>query len=405
MSNRRSFIKNTILTAAAAGLTGKYAIASADPKTTVSSTFRYRTLGKTGIQLPIVSLGTGNTSNPALVRAALDKGLQLLATSETYQNGNNERVVATAVRELPRDSYIIMTSSGELSWIDKQTGVINDTYSVDKHIASVRGSLSRLGVDYVDVLIQPFAGKRESVLNDRVLKAMEIIKKDGLARFTGIGTHGNEPEAVRAASDSGIHDVVMTSYNFLKRNRDELGEAINYAAAAGLGVVAMKTMAGAYWDRERTRPINTRAALKWVLKNENITTAVPDCSSFEQLEQNIDVMSDPELTENEIQDLFPSPDKITSSLFCQQCGRCLEQCPRGLNIPMLMRSYMYAYGHHNLPHARYIFLAAGPAMNPCGDCTSCNITCTMGFNIRQKISDISKIIDIPPDFLNGSLQA
>ncbi|HSL85676.1 MAG TPA: hypothetical protein VK861_01935 [Bacteroidales bacterium] len=70
-----------------------------------------------------------------------------------------------------------------------------------------------------------------------------------------------------------------------------------------------------------------------------------------------------------------------------------------------MRSYMYAYGHHNLPHARYTFLAAGPAMNPCGDCTTCKINCTMGFNIRQKISDISKIIDIPPDFLNGSLQA
>lgn len=79
MSDRRSFIRNTILTAAAAGFTGKYAIASADPKTTVSSTFRYRTLGKTGIQLPIVSLGTGNTTNPALVRAALDKGLKLLA--------------------------------------------------------------------------------------------------------------------------------------------------------------------------------------------------------------------------------------------------------------------------------------------------------------------------------------
>ncbi len=84
----------------------------------------------------------------------------------------------------------------------------------------------------------------------------------------------------------------MISYNFLKTNREELDEALRYAADKGLGIIAMKTMAGAYWDKERTMPINTRAALKWVLKNENIHTSVPDCGDFNQLNQDLEIMSD-----------------------------------------------------------------------------------------------------------------
>jgi len=90
---------------------------------------------------------------------------------------------------------------------------------------------------------------------------MEALKNQGFTRFIGITTHRREPEAVKAAADAGIHDVIMTSYNFLKTNREAMDEAIGYANMTGAGIIAMKTMAGAYWDKNGTRPINTRAAL------------------------------------------------------------------------------------------------------------------------------------------------
>jgi len=91
----------------------------------------------------------------------------------------------------------------------------------------------------------------------------------------------------------------LDKLNFLKTNREELDDAIRYAVKAGLGIIAMKTMAGAYWDKERTRPINSGAALKWVLRNENIHTSVPDCGDFSQLNQNLELMSDIRLTEQD----------------------------------------------------------------------------------------------------------
>ena len=400
MQNRRKFIKNSLLSAAAAGLTGRYYITTRNAGDLSENKFIYRTLGRTGIKLPIVSMGTGNTSNPALVKSALDKGIKLLGTSEIYQNGNNEKMIGTAIKGLPRDSYKVMTSSGDLSWIDTETGVINNAFTLDGYLKSVKGSLARLGIEYLDILIQSFAAKRESVDNKTIMKAMESVKKEGLAKYTGIATHRNEPEAIRAAVDVGFHDVIMISYNFLKTNREEIEDAIRYAADAGLGIIAMKTMAGAFWDKERIKPINSRAALKWVVKNENIHTTVPDCSDFDQLAQNLEIMSDPKLTESEMKDLVPPAGEVTSSVFCQQCGECLPQCPHGVDIPTLMRAYMYAYGHHNLPHAHYTLSSIGLTDNPCLECTTCNIHCRMGFDIRQKICDISRIIDVPRDFLH-----
>lgn len=400
MHNRRKFIKNNLLALTTAGFAGKYYNPFGQDSGLKEEKFIYRTLGKTGIKIPIVSMGTGNTSNPELVRSALDKGIKLLGTSEAYQNGNNEKMVGIAIKEVPRDSFMIMTSSGDLSLIDTQTGVINSSFTHDGFLKKIKASLSRLGVEYVDILIQPFAGSRESVFHKSMIKAFETIKSEGLAKYTGIATHRNEPEAIRAAVDVGIHDVIMTSYNFHKTNSEDLEDAIKYAAEAGLGIIAMKTMAGAFWDGERTKPINTRAALKWVLQNEHIHTTVPDCSNHDQLVQNLEIMADLKLTEEEKKDLKTPSGELTSGIYCQQCGECLPQCPKGVDIPTLMRSYMYAFGHRNLPHAKHSMSITGLKRNPCSECANCDINCKMGFDIKKKIEAISMIIDIPHDFLH-----
>lgn len=399
MQNRRRFIRNTLLTAAGTGLASRYNIGYGATYNSSEDKFMYRTLGKTGIRIPVVSMGTGNTENSALVRAALDKGLKLIGTSESYQNGNNEKMVGQAIKGVPRDSFMIMTSSGDMAWVDHPTGLLKNGFTYDRYVERIKGSLSRLGVDHVDILIQAFAAKRESVFFEPVMKAMQYAKKEGLTRFTGIATHREEPEAIRAAADVGIHDVIMTNYNFLASNRNEQEDALKYATGKGMGIIAMKTMAGAYWDKARTKPINTRAALKWVLRNENIHTTVPDCSNFEQLNQDIEVMSSLSISKEELQDLTPVSGGSTSVLFCQQCGECIPQCPHKVDIPTIMRSYMYAYGHHNLPHASVTFKSSGSSRDLCSGCTECKIRCSMGFDIRKKIYDISRIADISEEFL------
>lgn len=361
----------------------------------------YRTLGKTGIKLPIVSMGAASINNQAVIKLAFDKGIKLMATAGAYQEGNSERLIGASVKGLQRDSFVIVTNSFDINWIDTPTGVFNSAFNKREFLKRVDASLKRLGVDYVDIFIQPFAAGRESVFNTHAVDALETLKKEGLTRYTGIATHRNEPEAIRAAVDIGIHDVIMTSYNFMKTNLESLEDAIEYADEAGLGIIAMKTMAGAFRDKERTQPVNTRAALKWVLQNEHIHTTVPDCVNNDQLLQNIEVMADLKLTEEEERDLLPPSEELLSGMYCQQCGECLPQCPMKIDIPTIMRSYMYAYGYMNLPYAKQTLLSTGLKSNPCTGCKTCDIKCRMKFDIREKICDISRIIDVPQDFLNA----
>ena len=400
---RRKFLRNGLL-----AVTGSSVIVPSIARSTrngkeetAKQDFVYRTLGKTGIKIPIVSMGTGNTDNPALIRAAIDKGVKLFATSEYYHNGNNEKMLGEVLKDRPRDSFHIMTGTNGGLEIDYKNGLFKPETDPNAYLESANGCLKRLQVEYVDFFSLGFAARRESVFYEPILKALEKFKQQGKTKYLGIGTHKFEPEAIRAAADTGVFDVIMTAYNFRKNNISEIEEAIEYAAGKGMGIIAMKTMGGAYWDKERTKPVNTKAALKWVLNNENVHTTVPDCSSFDQLDQDLKLMGDFGLTEAEKNDLKLTSDKLSTGIYCQQCGKCIPQCQEGLDIPTVMRSYMYAYGYKNLAHAQQTLNSSGVPVSACSGCATCTVDCTMGFDIRKKLADINRLRDVPEDFLKG----
>jgi predicted aldo/keto reductase-like oxidoreductase len=401
MQNRRNFLRNSLLAITGTGLANNtFSTSSTQPPfSDLEKKFVYRVLGETGIRLPVVSMGTGNCANPNLVREALDKGVKLLATHEYYLNGNNEKMVGQVMKDRPRDSCMILTGTGKGLEIDFKNGRFKPETNMDTFLESVNECLERLQVDYVDILNAPFAGSREAVFFEPLLKAMESIKKQGKARYIGIASHNIEHEAIRSAADTGIYDMVTVAYNFRKTNVLEMNEAMQYAADKGLGIIGMKTMAGVYWDKENKQPINTRAALKWALMNENIHTTIPDCSSFDELHQDIDIMVDLGLTDEELRDLEPPAGDTTSGLYCQQCHKCLSQCPENLDIPTMMRSYMYAYGYRNLSLARQTMDRTDQNGLTCRNCQECQVNCTMRFDVKGKILDISRIGEVPEDMI------
>jgi predicted aldo/keto reductase-like oxidoreductase len=164
-----------------------------------------------------------------------------------------------------------------------------------------------------------------------------------------------------------------------------------------MGVVAMKTQAGAFWDKARKDPINMTAALKWALGNPDVSTAIPGFTTFDQLETDVKVLRDLTLTEQEKKDL--RLDVQTGGLYCQQCRTCLAQCPKALPIPSLMRGYMYAYGYRNLEAARGVVASLGLSDDPCGDCGTCGVRCAFAFDVRDRVTDIARIMNVPEDFL------
>lgn len=397
--NRRNFIKKGLLGMAVSPFfTGTYPDRLHRPNESVKNPIVYRNLGKTGIKLPVISMGTGDTQNPNLIKAALDERIVLFGTSRYYGEGNNERMLGQVVKGRPRDSYLVMTSVAPNA-IDHQAGIYKPETDVNLFIQDVEKSLKALDVNEIDILLLPFAAKRESVFFEKLLKAMENFKKSGLARFIGIATHAYEHEAIRAAAEVKIYDVVLTAYNFRKNNLERMHESIDFAAGQGLGIIAMKTMAGGYWDKDKHEVINGQAALKWVLQNKNIHTCIPGITTFDQLQHDLAIMGDLGLTDHERSDLRLGTRLVPSGLYCQQCGQCIKNCRHRLDIPTYMRSYMYAYGYGNTTNAKRTLKMAGMDEVPCNDCGDCPVRCIMNFNVRDKILDISRLARVPDEFL------
>ena len=194
-----------------------------------------RKLGRTGIEVPLVSMGVMNADNPNLVRAALDGGMFLLDTAHGYQDGRNEEMLGTILPARKRDSFALCTKV-YLSTLDKATGLFSAKTRGEEVEEKLDISLKRLGLDHVDVLYLHAQTARAGVLHDTILKGLEKAKQDGKTRFIGVSTHKNEPEVLRAAVEAKLYDVVLTSYNFKQDHHLEVQKAIGEATLAGLGI-------------------------------------------------------------------------------------------------------------------------------------------------------------------------
>lgn len=354
-----------------------------------------RTLGKTGLKVPVISFGVMRSDNPGLCKAGYEKGIRLFDTAHVYQGGNNEIMLGNMFSEFKRDSFLIAT---KVKPMQDRDGKPTDQTSADKFLELFNLSLGRLKMDYVDILYVHDISNPEMLEYKPIINAVKKLKKDGKIKFMGFSTHRNEPGVISAAADSNDWDVILTQYNYRLAYVNELNAAIKKAAASGIGIVAMKTIpGGGYLDREKTKPINTTAALKWVLSNPDVHTTIPGMTSFEQVDLNCKILEDISMSDSEKSDLIA--DNSVPGLFCSGCRQCIPACPHNLPVPDLMRAYMYAYGYSMPSMAQNLLVDLQITKDPCGGCDACSVICSKGFPVREKIADISRLVNIPSGFL------
>jgi len=394
--NRRHFLRNSSIGLLGAGLLHKNDLIPPVSKESAAhpKVMEYRTLGKTGMKVPVIGMGILNVNSPALIRAALDAGITHFdSTAGQPQQIRNEETIGKIFRELPRESVIYGTKIHLPQ--DYKTGLYLETATEQEFTRQLDAALQRLQMDYVDIVYHHMVSRRESAFYEPAMKAMEKAKKEGKTRFLGITSHSNVPEAVQAAADSSFYEVVMASYNPRQKDMLQVREAIAKAAQAGLGVVAIKVIRG---DIERgQKPVNPRASLKWVLQDPNVHATIPGFSNIEEMNLDLSVMEDLSLTRAEMDDL--ARENLTSGMFCQGCGQCLQDCMAELPIPDLMRAYMYTYGYRQPALAHSLIQSFDLPDEVCDVCSSCQVSCMNGWNVAEKIRDIIRLKDIPASFL------
>lgn len=390
--NRREFIVKPILWAGAASVVGITESLLANPvNATATMPLLQRTLGRTGIKLPIVSMGVMNADIPGLVRRAYELGIRHFDTAAGYQHGRNEEMVGSVIKQMGvRDQVVIATKQSS------RERPQDAAEAKGRFIEGVESSLRRLQMDHVDILYHHGVDSVEQARAEGPLEALQSLKRNGKTRFIGISTH-KTVDVLNEAIRLNVFDVALVTLNYTMAYDSETLANIERAAQSGIGIVAMKTQAGGTVRPnpklpKQLPPASQTALLKWVLKHDFVATAIPGFSTYEHLEQDFSVARNLTYT-NEEKRFLTDRTFAAQAEFCQQCGKCIEDCPKQVEIPLLMRSHMYAVQYRNTGMAKAILacIASDRGLDACGGCESCSVICRNTVQIERKIAELKAL--------------
>ena len=198
-----------------------------------------RQLGKTDLQLPIVSFGASSLGqefrpvqlDEALrsVHVALEHGMNLIDTSPFYGRGMSEVLLGLALRDVPRESYLLCTKLGryDLDHFD---------FSARRVKESVDVSLHRLGTDHLDIALChdiEFVPMQQIV--DETLPALKEVQKQGKVRY--IGFSGYPQKIFKFIIDQIDVDCVLSYNQYTLQNTRFMDETVPYLQSKGVGVM------------------------------------------------------------------------------------------------------------------------------------------------------------------------
>ena len=268
----------------------------------------YRTLGRTGVK--VSELGYGGApirwTNPdegddvgRLLNRALDLGINFIDSSAAYHF--SEELIGKYVGHR-RDEFIFATKCG--SWrVQQPDGKWVQTldYSAKAIAPQIDRSLQRLKTDFIDI-IQLHSPSYNDVAYGDGLEELKRAQASGKVRFIGLSGSG---DALWKAIEIGEYDTLQAGYNVLSQ---ESASLIAAAREQDMGIIIMGPIARAIW--EETRPDDGRAerwdraqtilapevvsdlprssvALRWLLGDLNVHTAIVGTTSIDHLEANV----------------------------------------------------------------------------------------------------------------------
>ncbi|HVC60773.1 MAG TPA: aldo/keto reductase [Acetobacteraceae bacterium] len=209
----------------------------------------YTTLGRTGLTVSVAGLGCGGFSKlglgtgkseddaVALIRQALDLGVNLLDTAAVY---GTEAVVGKALRGVQRDSVVVCTKAS------KEAG--EKQFDVDKVVASLDGSLRRLGVDYVDVFqLHAVHPTQYDQVRDVIAPALLREKARGKFRFLGItetAPNDVEQDMLFRATQDAVWDTAMLAFHMM--HQPARVRVFPYTQANRIGTLLMFVVRGIF---------------------------------------------------------------------------------------------------------------------------------------------------------------
>jgi len=275
--NRRNFLLSSLAA-------GSINLSNASAKENYSNIVK---LGKTDINIPEIGYGSSMTSDESIVTHAYNKGIRYFDTAESYHGGDSETSIGNALSSV-RHEVIIGSKTKARTYDNK-----------DDFMFSLEGSLKRLRTDYIDIYFNHSVNSISRLENTEWWEFIDKAKEQGKIRYSGVSGHGsNLADCLEYCVDRNLVDVILSAFSFaqdpkfLEKLRHtfhfvainpRLPEVLQKARSKGVGVIAMKTLAGArlndmrpYEDQQLTY---SQAAIKWALNTKYADAAVISMTS------------------------------------------------------------------------------------------------------------------------------
>lgn len=246
---------------------------------------RYRKLGRTGLLVSEICLGTmtfggtgywkqigGQEQDEAneLIKTAFDAGVNFIDTADVYSNGISERMTGQAIRDLglPRDELVVATkvfgrvmdmvpenaTEREKAEADRRNKARNLSGLSRKHIMDgVDDSLKRMGLDYID--LYQVHGTDTLTPIEETVEALDQLVRDGKVRYVGLC---NMPawlimKAVAHAREKGLHRFESCQMYYSIAGRDLEREIVPLAKDQNLAILPWSPLAGGFLSGKFTR--------------------------------------------------------------------------------------------------------------------------------------------------------
>ena len=283
----------------------------------------YANLGKSELQISKIgfgcmSLNKNASENENLIRHAYESGINFFDTADLYDHGQNEIILGKCLKE-KRKEVIIATKVGN-QWRKDGSGW-DWNPSKEYILTSVEESLQRLQTDYID-LYQLHGGTVNDPINETI-EAFELLKEQGKIRYYGISSI--RPNVIREYVKKSAIVSVMMQYSLLDRRPEEtclpllqennIGVLARGSVAQGLLINKPAKEYLGYKTDEVSKAAKgvqsvstdgrneTQVAIRFVLQNRAITSAVIGMRNTAQLKEAVGSVSSTSLSANEMEQL------------------------------------------------------------------------------------------------------
>lgn len=400
-SSRRDFMKNVALAGAGSLLMANASVPAAQAADAPAvGVMPQRAFGRSGIKVPILSLGTmwDTPTNQIVLKQAMNLGVTYWDTAESYEGGRSEEGIGMFFKKYPE-------ARAKVFLVTKSYDPEHSVPMMDKHLTQ---SLTRMNTSHIDMYYVHSITDIKEFDKPEIRAWAEKAKAAGKIKLFGFSSHRNMEDCLAGAAKLNWVDGVLHSYNYRIMHTQKMKDAVQACVDAGIGLTAMKTMGGGpvHAEGEGDGGLAERflkqgyspeqVKLKAVWTDGRIASLCSQMPNIAQLTANAAAAMDKTKLSAADLDYLRQYALATTCDYCAGCAGICEQA-LGQNAPVseVMRALMYARSYGDLQRARDLYAqlpAAALARLGADDLARAEAKCPQGLAIASLLGQARQML-------------